>query len=505
MMSKSLGRTPWLIGISVGVLILVPAIVKLLSYPAYPGSDDAFIHLTVARNFATGESWGINPGERVNLSSSPIFTLLLTLCDTLGLNSLEAGKVISLVASSAAILLLYLTLAAITDSSLLRLAGTLLGAFNIHLWRWNGVVMETSLALFSVYLVFYLYYVHCKRETYRLGPYFLTGLAIGLAMLVRFELAMLLGCLLLDLAINGAGKRLRQATILCTGFMVAGAPWYVFSFIYFGSLLPTTFYAKTSSLQLINGTVTRQIAVVVLSAYGIPLLVAGGALLLQPLRSNQIRRFYEVSLRPFVGVVLFPLVLFAFYYLKTGGLQSPSRYYLPALGAIPLICTIIAAGYQDRISYKRFAAVVAGVVVLSAGTTVVLNQLFIAPVLTSFKDNYWKSMRETSLFLARHADSNDVVLVEVDIGILAYYGEHSFEIADGGGLASPELQGLSVSEQIAVSRPKYVVESIGTAKGSLAKGMPILELVFYQPYRSHSTQQAGDEWQFCNVYRLATY
>jgi len=480
------------------MLIFVPALIKLAYYAAYPGSDDAFIHLAIARNFAAGQGWGINVGEPVNLSSSPMFTLMLTFANLLGLDTLATGKVLSVLFSAGALLLLWLLLSTVTQSTLLRLSGLILGAFNVHLWRWNGVVMETSLALLFVYLIFYLYYRHRSTPISGFRPYFLIGLTIGLATLVRFELAILLGCVLADLFFDAKENRLGYAASLCAGLLLGVAPWYAFSYAYFGSLLPTTFYAKTSSLQYINLAVAREIGTVVLSAYGLPLLAALASLAFV-LRSKPAWDTLK-SFRPFIGVMLFPVLLCGFYYLKTEDLQSPSRYIIPALAAIPIICILVAERCRQAVDFRRFGAIVLTLTILNAALALILNQLVITPVLRSFDEHYWTTMRTVASLLENRTADNDVVLVEIDIGMLAYYGNHSFEIADGGGLASPELQGLTGAERIAVTRPKYVVESLGMEKGDLAKSMPDLELVYYQRYKSHGTSNP-DEWYFCNVYR----
>ncbi len=491
-------RHSWLLYSLLTALVLTPMIVKLAYYPAYPGSDDAFIHLTVARNFSDGQGWGINSGEPVNLSTSPLFTLFLTLSTICGLDALAVGKAFSLLFSTLGLLLLYLVLSNVTKSTVLRLSGLVLGAFDVHLWRWNGVVMETSMALLFVYLVFYLYYRQRKTSS-GWGLYFVLGLTIGLASLVRFELAILLGCVLVDLFFNTKENRARQAAIICAGVLVAVVPWYAFSHLYFGSLLPTTFYAKTSDLQWINVKIVRQIGAVVLSAYGLPL---GAAMVLVVCAFRRgIGRDIFRSFRLYLAIILFPVLLCAFYYLKTEGLQSPSRYTIPALAAIPIICVIVAEVSRERMNLPNLRAATLLIVGISASLALSLNQIVVAPTLRSFEDNYWATMKNATSFLAKHTSSTDVVLVEVDIGVLSYSSNGQFEIADGGGLASPELQGLSVSQQIAASHPKYVVESQGQVRGSLAKRTPQLKLVHYRQYKSHGTQNPHEQY-FCNIYSL---
>jgi hypothetical protein len=197
--------------------------------------------------------------------------------------------------------------------------------------------------------------------------------------------------------------------------------------------------------------------------------------------------------------MLFPVLLCGFYYLKTESLQSAARYILPALAAIPIICILVAEWCRQTENFRRLGAIILTIAIFNAALALILNQLVITPVLRSFDENYWATMKTVTSLLEDRTADNDVVLLG-DIGVVAYYSNHSFYIADGGGLASPELQGLTVPEQITLSRPKYVVEQIGMEKGELAKSTPDLELVYYRPYKSHGTS-APDEQYFCNVYR----
>ena len=68
---------------------LLPALLLAFILPLYIGLvpwafDDAFIHLRVAGNLAAGEGPYYNPGQVVNASSAPAWTLLLALMKMLG-------------------------------------------------------------------------------------------------------------------------------------------------------------------------------------------------------------------------------------------------------------------------------------------------------------------------------------------------------------------------------------------------------------------------------------
>lgn len=139
--------------------------------------------------------------------------------------------------------------------------------------------------------------------------------------------------------------------------------------------------------------------------------------------------------------------------------------------------------------------------VLHLFTSLEFNHQRIAPVLNSFKENYWRSMRETSSYLQERCSSSDVVLVERDIGMLAFYGNNSYGIVDGGALASPELLGLSIEEKISLTRPKYLVETLGKNPSELARKDKRLKLVLSKKFASHSV--GFPELNFhCNVFEV---
>ncbi len=61
------------------VLIHIVICIRENGSLVYP-LDDAYIHLAIAKNFSAHLVWGINPGEFVSASSSPLYTLVLSFC-----------------------------------------------------------------------------------------------------------------------------------------------------------------------------------------------------------------------------------------------------------------------------------------------------------------------------------------------------------------------------------------------------------------------------------------
>lgn len=190
--------------------------------------DDSFIVLRIGRNLAGGLGWGFNPGERMNSSTSvlnPLLAavahlmfprhaiLLMHLCDDV----LFIG---------AALLLFFL----VRDRGG-ELSAAVAGAavlFDPLLRSTYG--LETPIYIFLALLSLYLY----ERRS-RFG-----GIALGLLALARPD-GLILALVLLAAGSYETRKAPWRDAVL---FAAVLAPWLIFSWLYFGSVLPETFSAK---------------------------------------------------------------------------------------------------------------------------------------------------------------------------------------------------------------------------------------------------------------------
>jgi hypothetical protein len=485
--------------IYIAPIILVPELVKRIFYPDYPGSDDAFIHLQVVRNLTAGLGWGINAGEPVNISTSPLFTILVSLGTLLGFDSLKVGMMISSFSTVIALVLLYYLISTFSESPILRIGGLLLGSFNIWLWRWNGVAMESTLAYLFVMLICYLYYMNPPTKE---SGTFIIGLVSGLGILTRPELILLVVCLLIDFFVNKKEYWMKLSFKLILGTSAILIPWFLFCYIYFSSVLPTTYYAKTSGLHLINTPILRQLGSVIISSYGFTLLylfyITFVTVSKQPNKNGLI-----ILLRRHIFLFLFPIALFSFYYIRTDALESAGRYYLPALGLITPIFILLIDHYyrlvQDNHKYLTFSMTIFFQIIVALS----LNYSIITPVLSGFTYNYLRVMKDTATFLAEKCDRNDTVLIAFDIGVVSYYGHNNFRIADALGLSSPSLAGLTLEEQIIITNPKYIVDSMGKEIDRMANHISNLnlKLVRSNSFKSNSVNDFESQY-ICKVYSL---
>ncbi len=473
----------------------VPVLIKLLCYPAYPGSDDAFIHLTMVRNLTHSLGWGINPGEPIYLSSSPLYTLVLAGLSLVGLAPLAAGEWFSALSGFFAVVLLHRLLVRIGLTPRACLAGAITAAFNIFLWRWNAIVMETTAGLFFLTLACWLY--HGPASGWR---FVLTGVVVGLAALTRFELALLLGCFgLCEMANHPPAKFLRSWVLLSLGFFLVLGPWLLFCHAYFHALLPTTFYKKTSAgILLWNPGVATSLAKLIVGGDAVPLLgvFSLGAFAVWRQRGLALGR----TIFPRLDLFLFPLLLALFYYCKTPYLESAARYYLPGLHLLAVVLACLFDAWSRDVLEAWLRVATTGFLVVHMALALVINQWTVAPILCRFENGYWRVAQEASRFLrAQAATGKKRVLVEVDIGMLSYYASGPCYFIDGGALATPALRGKTVQEQITETKPDLVIETLGERLGGMAAEAPGLQLVWHRQFLSHSLTHPKTDF-FTNIY-----
>jgi hypothetical protein len=467
-------------------LILLPGLVKLFCYADYPGPDDAFIHIAVAEHVLHGEGWGIISNDRMNLSSSPVFTLLLLPVLTIG--SIGLAQILSLAFASTALLITFFVTRSYTSSNMCGIAALAVAAANIHLWRWSGTVMETSLAylLVTVIAAFTLRLLAQPRGSR--WDLALLGVLIGVGTLVRFEIGLFLPLSIAALAISRRAEW-RQIAGVFGGFVATMLPWVVFASSYFGAVLPTTFYAKTGGLHFVNPFVVQSLGTVVVSGFGLSLVLGVVALILAA-RSSEGRaglRGYTMAL---LFLIMWPVALFAFYYLKTNGVQSPGRYFLPGMATWPIALGIVLSAVPRMRQFRQWLA---AALVGSVAAALAINATMVAPVLSVFNGEYRTAMARGAEYLREHCKPGDVALVEIDIGIMADDGIGDCTLMDGGALASPSLRGMDLTEKLAHVRPTYFVRCTGLSADELAGEHPQLELLMSEAYTDHGLTTAGQK------------
>ncbi|HNQ95632.1 MAG TPA: hypothetical protein PKK96_09270 [Anaerolineales bacterium] len=227
--------------IAVGLYLLMSAMIVRVGFPL----DDTWIHLTYARNFAEHGEWAFRLGEQSAGSTSPLWTLLLSI-----------GYVLHLAPYAWTFFLgwLMLTLLAIFAEASARKLQTgyqpripWVGIFFTFAWHltWAATSgMETLLHALLIFLVL----TSLIRGSSR---YAMLGLFAGLSVWVRPDGATLLGPILFTIAFNEKSwfSRGRSVISALIGFGVLFLLYLLFNLALSGNPMPNTFYAKQAEYQ----------------------------------------------------------------------------------------------------------------------------------------------------------------------------------------------------------------------------------------------------------------
>lgn len=218
-------------GLVLAVLAALGAITYFAFYIAFYSSypaDDAFIHLRIARHFAENGVPYYNLGERVNGSSSLLWTVLLsTLFKLFGVSTTLLPLLEWLLAVGCFALCALLLRERYSWPISVAAAFVVITVFLLNtasLW------METPAAIFF----FLLSVLFLRRETSLWAGFF-----AGLAFLTRLEFGLWL--LIAFFACTGISKK---KSYLC-GAAFPLLFFVVYNSYYFGSLIPNTVFAKS--------------------------------------------------------------------------------------------------------------------------------------------------------------------------------------------------------------------------------------------------------------------
>lgn len=318
--------------------------------------DDAYISLVYSKNLVEGLGLEFNPGERVEGYTNFAWVLLLALPHVLGIDAVATARLFGLISAIALILLSARAAAGVSSRrrDVTHLVAPCLLAANGALAFWSLSGMETAAFALLVTAGATRYLQHRRLDA-------ATGALFGLAALTRPE-----GWMFLVLTGAHAAWHWHRTKTPTPGgplpwswrgpvtFGALVLPHLLFRWIYYGQLLPNTFYAKTgiSLTHVTHGLrYTRDFIV----DYGLWGLLFGVALV--PLLRRRTR--WQASY-----VALFVAANLTYVTLVGGDTLAEHRLFLPV---VALLAALIAEGMRVlslRFFGRRAAPVVVGLAAL---------------------------------------------------------------------------------------------------------------------------------------------
>ena len=323
--------------------------------------DDAFISFRYAQNLARGHGLVYNPGARIEGYTNFLWTFLLALFRLVGLDIVTVSRILGLLLGIAALAATGYTAwrrrAASRPAAALVSMALLASLGMFAAWSLSGMeVMLIALLLVLAVSGFQSATSNASSP----ASFLLVGSALALAAMTRPE-GLLATAVLVAASLTNPGQhgRLRTALLLLAGFGFLYIPYYVWRYLYYGYLLPNTFYAKVgfSPAQFARGLgYLRDFA---LPHVPILLLAAVGAFVE--------RR--QLMLRTSAVLVL----VLAAYVATIGGDCMPAFRFIAPVA--PFVCLLAAAGIEAIARGLRRPAARAAAAVLLAAVLVAFNLL----------------------------------------------------------------------------------------------------------------------------------
>lgn len=389
--------------------------------------DDAFITLRYANNIVRGAGFVYNAGERILGTTTPLFALLLALSRLVTGNLELVALIFNTIADAATVIMLYIMTLRLSGRTVTALACGLLFAFSAGSIRFAVGGMETSVFTFLCVLSCWLF----LSERYRA-----TGIATGLAILVRPEALILLAALVVVFFLTHR----RVPWVLLAGGVGVPLPWIVFALGYFGSPIPHSVLAKSvydfprlfAAKSLLGYLVRYTLPMGEASVVGLPkYALLGVYLVLGSIAAYRTGRLAPKS-----------LVLYAFpvAYLAAYSLANPPVWEWYAIPVVPFVSFGLCVGASGvaQAAKTRFAALRV-VRIWQAAIVALLILAGAAQVRQILRSDPRQGRELAYVNIAGKLDAMvDVgtTIATPEIGVLGYFLPEA-EILDTQGLVSP--------------------------------------------------------------------
>jgi len=452
--------------------------------------DDAYIFYSYAKNISDGKGYVFNLGEKVNATTSPLYTLMLAGARLATLKKVELpviGHAINALSLLALCIFLFMCLKRFGKA---RYIAPLLLLANPLLYNAPGMDVMLSLAIGMAFLYHFIY---GKKNT---------AAALGaLAVLARPDMIALVAIAYTFgwLKYRSFGVPSLKEVLI---FLSVLAPWIVFSLCYFGDIVPASVAAKMD--QQLSGCFCEKYAF--LSALFNPVIYTSTAHRTWTLCAFAscigcaLFRYKQMSRSDFVMICLTWIVGYTVAYgliLKT----PPFTWYYVIYSLLPAIVlpAVVDNALTDigHIVSGVIVAVVSGVIVAVA---ICVSYPAAKTGLPQMQES-WKNKMYRAFAEWMNAKAPGSSLATNDIGILRYYME-SGRIIDMVGLVTPgvseKIRAKDYYGVIDAHKPDYVLINGMRTKHIKPRGAEavVYDSRFTSKYKVQATALIGDFRKF---------
>lgn len=420
-------RQIFLLAILSGVSILGYLISSCIYYRCGYPLDDAWIHQTYARNLVEYGEWAFIPGKLSSGSTSPLWTMLLSIGYFLRINSYVWSGFLNWIFLLLLSIGVTIGLSIINpEKKMLSIFGGIMILFDWHLVWAAGSGMETLLS--AVIIIFVLFSLIAHP-----GSWIFVGFLIGVSIWVRPDgVTLLFPAFLTLLLIEESIKAKIKATLqLVAGFAVLIIAYLSFNKLLDHTWMPSTFYAKQAeyaALQLLPFWKR------LFQQFSIP-LVGVGSVLLPGFLLSIIEILRRRSWAAMAGI-LWLLSFMGLYAWKLPVIYQHGRYLIPI---IPIYLVWGLAGlikFSTMDQLGKWKNVVEKSWIISTG--IILIAFWLSGQIAYRRDVAFieSEMVNVAKWIEQNTSRNALIAAH-DIGALGFFSGR--DIVDLAGLITPDV------------------------------------------------------------------
>ncbi len=393
--------------------------------------DDAWIHLTYARQLHDGLGFVYSPGDAPTAgSTSPLYTCVLALLFGLTPDEKRLSYGLDIVCQAIFVGALALWARARLRSIWWTIAVVALVAFDARILILSTSGMETSLFLALVAVAF---------ASAASGRWWGSGAAVAAAIWTRPEGILLAAVVAISAAAGGAG-RVRRVVGVAMPAAVAACGYLAFNHALAGEWLPGTFAAKRAAIYppIPPQTFLLHDVLPFLADHGwvalMPALIAGLVWAVGALRWHR--------LPPCAAEALWVIGVLAAYALLLPTGHRFDRYLVPVLPAAAIVAMVALQRVAEAITAARgrgwlqHAAPVVPLVFVGAGALHASAPPDASRAFATWCQYHAVRHERAGRWLAAHTPP-DAVIATHDVGAIAFYSHR--RIVDIAGLVTPEV------------------------------------------------------------------
>lgn len=374
--------------------------------------DDPFITYRYAQNVRAGLGFVYNPGQRVLSTTTPLYTLVLASLGLVWSDLPTLSNVIGIVSLMVCGLFVYRLGQASGNARA--------GAIGALLFPFSPLMVSTIGAETCFYTMLVLGAL-CLQSEEKYGGAMLMA---ALATLTRSDGVLVAGVLFLDYVLRYRRLPWSAALVYC----LVIAPWYLFSWAYFGSPFPVTLLAKQQQGQMaISQSFAagfRDLLVSRLrSCWSLP-----GTLLL-------LLGWYTISAKASRWLLI---LAWGCTYFVAYVLLGVSRYFWYYAPLVPVGVVGVGMGVSWLWTWcgRRSSAVAQSLLRTALVAAAMLPQVRATALASSYRDPRASIYRDVGTWLAENTPP-DALVGTLEVGIIGYYAGR--QMVDFAGLIQPAV------------------------------------------------------------------